>query len=81
MSNDEFQKLVLKNLKKIDEKFDKLETKIDKLDKRFDNLEIKLDKLEAKNAERHLEIENKINMLEEVTANNWTDIIKLKKAK
>jgi len=77
LNSEEFQKLVLNKLDLLDE------IKKDIADLKQGQKEIKdqIMNLEAKNANRHLELENKLNVLEEVTASNWTDIIKLKKAK
>lgn len=53
---------------------------------RFDKLENKLDDIEANNANRHLIINQKIknikstlSKIEIVTADNWSDIARLKK--
>jgi len=88
MNQEEFQKLILEKFNSIDKRFDKLdndiaEVKLDIKDLKNGQEEIKdmIRNLEANNADRHIEISKKIELLEEVTANNWTDIIKLKKAK
>lgn len=72
MSNEEFQKTVLKELKEL--KQDMAEVKQDitglkqdvtELRQDFRRLEDKLDEMEVKNANRHLELEAKLNLLAE----------------
>lgn len=88
MSQEEFQTLVLKELKE-------LKTGQEEIKKRLDNIEAKqnenldmLRNLEAKNADRHREISNDIeelkqdfNTIEKVTAKNWKDIADIKDLK
>jgi hypothetical protein len=79
MSNEEFQKLVLK-------KFDNIETRLDKLDKRFDTLENKLDEMEAKNSNNHIllmksidELKESNKSIHEIIGKNEVDITTLKR--
>lgn len=86
MSNEEFQKLVL-------EKLDKLDTLEVKLDENTQILRALEHKAEVNKAEHdkmsndiaHIQgdvksIKNVIDIVEQVTAQNWVDITKMKKA-
>ncbi|MCX7842021.1 MAG: hypothetical protein N2489_02995 [Clostridia bacterium] len=77
MSNEEFQSLVLKKLAQIheevanlktdvaslDARMSKLECRFDKFEERLERLENKFDDLEVKNAQRHQQLEAKIDYL------------------
>lgn len=71
---EELKKLMLEGFEKINKRLDTIENKIDGIEDMIRNLE-------ASNGARHIEISSRLDLLEEVTAHNWNDIIRLKKAK
>lgn len=93
MSNDEFQKLVLSKLDKLDiieKKVDENKQILNALEHRANVASAELDKISVNMA--HVQgdiksikadtdsIKNVLSIVEQVTAQNWVDISKMKKA-
>ncbi|AHM56378.1 hypothetical protein EAL2_c10800 [Peptoclostridium acidaminophilum DSM 3953] len=76
------------DISSINKRLESLENKVDGLDSKVDKISEKLDDIEAKNAERHIDINNGISKiqqdvtaLEAITGKNMTDIAILKAVK
>lgn len=92
MENDKLFKLMTKMYSEMQEGFKETNSKIDNITKDIaelkdgqDRIENKLDDLEASNAHRHItinrdvkQIKSTLSKVEIVTADNWSDIAKLK---
>lgn len=75
---------ILEFLKQMNEKFDRLEAKIDDNTKDIKEIKSKLDityNQVARTAENITSIKDDISTVETVTAKNWADIVKLKSVK
>lgn len=70
MTNEEFQKAVLGKFDVFEDKFEKIEAKLERFEAKLERIganleriEAKIDDVEVKNANRHLEIESKLNVV------------------
>jgi hypothetical protein len=84
MSNEDFQKAVLENFKVIKSQLDENTQILKALEHKAEINKAEHDKMS--NDIAHMQgditsIKNVVTIVEEVTAQNWNDIIKLKKAK
>lgn len=86
MSNEDFQNVMLKEFKginnRLDEmnkRFDDIEIRLSNIEEKIDTVDFKIDSLEAKNAIRHMEIRQDITNVNIINAKNNLEIAQIKK--